>query len=106
MTVRRQQLHVAYAYCRGGHELKVWLLMQSTNAEHVNRPAHKAKTATTTGRKLQATAPAPAPEQGPGARRTDMPPLPPIGPGMPMQAQAPQPGAMPAEGVCSMHSTH
>ena len=80
--------------------------------EHVNKPAKLVKTpaaaaeaagmnptaaAVTTGRKLMATAPAPAPEQGPAARR-DMPPLPPMMPGMTAGAMAPQPGAMPAQG--------
>lgn len=82
-------------------------ILQAKNpkgANHVNPPAkiQTASTATTVpvaanikttaGRKLQATAPAPAPEQGPAARR-DMPPLPPVGPGMTAGAQAPQPGA-------------
>ena len=60
--------------------------------QHVNPPAKLTNTPTA-GRRLQATdAPAPAPEQGPAARR-DMPPLP------PMMPQGPQPGAMPAQGV-------
>ena len=80
--------------------------------EHVNKPAKLVKTpaaatnaagvnaaaaAVTTGRKLMATAPGPAPEEGPAARR-DMPPLPPMMPGMTAGAMAPQPGAMPAQG--------
>ena len=41
---------------------------------------------------MQASAPGPAPEQGPAARR-DMPPLPPVMPGMSAGAQPPQPGS-------------
>lgn len=85
--------------CWGLQAQSVTRLYDVQTAEHVNPPAKIKKTVVLpTGRRLLATAPAPAPAMGASAAR-DMPPLPPIQPGM--AAQAPQPGAMPAQEVQS-----